>query len=228
MPSGVAEQVVKSAFYKWKPQDIVKDVPEAVTEETVVESTSSKPTTQKTGCPSSFSSSECYNGAVYDTYSWSQTISDIDVTVKVPEGVTTKNLAVSVSPSTISVKIKDSGQILLEGELCKKCKHSDVLWSLTKNKLEMHLEKATEMWWDCFLRSEPRLDLNKIDCSRPFEELSEEAQAKIEELTWNQERRRQGLPTSEELTMQEKLRKAWNAEGSPFSGPYDPNAVVFN
>ncbi|KAJ8945260.1 hypothetical protein NQ318_016681 [Aromia moschata] len=85
-----------------------------------------------------------------------------------------------------------------------------------------------DIWWNCLLKSEPELDISTIDCTRPYEDLPEEAQAKIQELQWNQERKRLGLPTSEEIVMQDKLKKAWNAEGSPFSGPFDPNAVVFN
>lgn len=235
LPKGVAEAVLRQSFYKWTPQNQVlakeKTVPEAVTE-TEVETCSveAQPAISKVEEISqrNFSSSEGYNGAIYDNYSWSQTINEIDINLKVPSNVTTKNLSINIVPSKISVKLKDSGAVLLEGELCNKCKHTDAIWSLDKNKLEIHLEKASEIWWDCLVQGEAKLDLTKIDCSRPYEELSEEAQAKIQELTWNQERKRLGLPTSEELHMQEKLKKSWNAEGSPFKGSYDPNAVIFN
>lgn len=228
---------MKHSFYKWKPQEKAEkdDVPEAITEveissagvsSEVVDSCSVETNRQlDSEC---FTSSESYNGAVYDNYSWSQTITEVEIIVKVPENVNTRNLAVSITPTSMSIKIKGSDQPLLEGTLCKKCKHMDAIWSLDKSKLEIHIEKTTEMWWDCLLQSEPKLDLTKIDCSRPYEELSQEAQAKIEELTWNQERKRMGLPTSDELIMQDKLKKAWNVEGSPFKGPYDPNAVIFN
>lgn len=238
LPKGLAEQVVKHAFFKWKPQETVKTdltvanevVPE-VAAETVIENTEiiEEPRKSlKVSREKCFTSSESYNGAVYTNYSWSQTISDVDIIVKVPENITTKNLSVAIHPNSISVRLKDSDEVLLEGGLCKKCKHTDAIWSIDKTRLEIHLDKSAEIWWDCLVQNEPRLDLSKIDCSRPFEELSDEAQAKIEELTWNQERKRLGLPTSEEIAMQEKLKKGWNVEGSPFKGPYDPNAVIFN
>lgn len=230
LPPGLAEQVVKHSFYKWKPQEkLENEVPEAITEVEVNNSDASDTIIEspvKVNNDEQFTSSESYNGAVYDNYSWSQTISDLDIIVKVPENVSRKNIEVSITPTSISVKAKDLP--LLQGTLCKKCKHTDAIWSLDKSKLEIHIEKTVEMWWDCLLETEPKLDLSKIDCSRPYEELSEEAQAKIQELTWNQERKRMGLPTSDELIMQEKLKKAWNVEGSPFEGPYDPNAVIFN
>lgn len=241
----MAEAVVKRSFMNWIPQNQVAAkenfVPEAITETEVetsaVEEVVTTEEPSKIASPVSgierkpregFSSSEGYNGAIYENYSWSQTITEIDVNVKIPPNVTTKNLLVHILPNKISVKLKGSDTPILEGELCHKCKHTDAIWSLDKCKLEMHLEKTSEIWWDCLIQGEPKLDLTKIDCSRPYEELSEEAQAKIQELTWNQERKRLGLPTSEELQMQEKLKKAWNVEGSPFTGPYDPNAVIFN
>lgn len=177
---------------------------------------------------SDFTTSEYYNGAAYDNYCWSQSIKEIDVSVKVPENVRTKDLSVSILSKKVSIALKTDKSIILEGELCQKCKQFDAIWSLDKSKLQIHLEKAVEMWWDCLFLSEPKLDVSKIDCSRPLEELPEEAQAKIEELTWNQERKRQGLPTSDELIMQDKLKKAWSAEGSPFKGPFDPSTVTFS
>lgn len=243
LPEGLAERLVRNTFYKWKPKDLTieSNVPEAVNEavvETSVEDVSSDldnatisdtaevlPTEKK---ETEFNSSECYNGAVYENYSWSQTISEIDIIVKVPPTVTTKHLIVNISTQNISVKLKNENLIILEGLLCQKCKHTDAIWSFDKGRLEIHLEKAYEMWWDCFLQSEPKLDIAKLDCSRPFEDLSEEAQAKIQELTWNQERKRLGLPTSDEIKMHDKLKKAWDMEGSPFKEPYNPNTVIFN
>lgn len=37
-----------------------------------------------------------------------------------------------------------------------------------------------------------------------------------------------GQMTSDQIKQQEMLRKAWDAEGSPFKGqPFDPNVVQF-
>lgn len=226
MPKGMAEDVVRHSFYKWMRQNQVDKKPaaEEVRKTSDVEEVVRK--TQKSTLQD-FSSAEGYNGAIYENYSWSQSIREVDINVKVPPEVTTKNLLVDIQPNKISVKIKHTNTTLLEGELCQKCKHTEAIWSLEKGKLEIHLEKVAEIWWDFLIQGEAKLDLTKIDCSRPYEELSEEAQAKIQELTWNQERKRLGLPTSEELQMQEKLKKAWNVEGSPFKGPFDPNAVIF-
>ncbi|XP_025836422.1 nudC domain-containing protein 3 isoform X2 [Agrilus planipennis] len=250
LPPGWAENLVKQAFLKYKPHNKrdTETLPESqvplptVETEVVTSSIEDQNKSDLNGIDisvnkcineelkekSNFHSSESYNGAVYNNYSWSQTITDVDVVIKLPENLTTKNLNVDIGPQKIDITLKGTGESLFSGILCQKIKYNDVLWALDKRKLNIHLDKVQEMWWNCLLQNEPKLDISKIDCSRPFEELPEDAQAKIEELAWNQERKIQGLPTSQELAMQETLKKAWNAEGSPFSGPFDLSKVEIN
>jgi hypothetical protein len=63
----------------------------------------------------------------------------------------------------------------------------------------VHLEKAQERWWDALLVSEPKIDLSCIDTTRNMYDLAQCEQMKIQEMMWNQERKRQGLPTSDQL-----------------------------
>ncbi|KAL1497364.1 hypothetical protein ABEB36_008346 [Hypothenemus hampei] len=248
LPAGLAESLVKSAYFKWIPKkssDIQvfgeDEIPEAVREEVVITEEVIKETSDhvenislekeqqrasKITMNQVFSKSESYNGAVYGNYCWSQTIKEVDIVVKLPENFNSKELEVVILPQSISIKIKN--EVILNGELCEKCKYTEALWSVDKQKLQIHLDKCKEFWWNYLVKTESQLDLSQIDCSRPFEDLPEDAQVKIEELGWNQERKKLGLPTSDEMARQEMLRKAWNAEGSPFSGPFDPSQVVFH
>jgi hypothetical protein len=55
-----------------------------------------------------------------------------------------------------------------------------------------------------------------------------ETQGAIRKILFDQDQQRKGKPTSEELQSEELLRKAWDAEGSPFRGtPFDPTKVDF-
>ena len=65
--------------------------------------------------------------------------------------------------------------------------------------LQVHLEKAQERWWDALLVSEPKIDLSCIDTTRHMHDLAQCEQMKIQEMIWNQERKCQGLPTSDQL-----------------------------
>ena len=46
---------------------------------------------------------------------------------------------------------------------------------------------------------EPKINTRKIDCSRPMEDLDDEAQAKIEEMMFNQRQKQLGKPQSHEM-----------------------------
>ncbi|RTG90779.1 uncharacterized protein DC041_0002761 [Schistosoma bovis] len=93
-------------------------------------------------------------------------------------------------------------------------------------KIQLCLDKVQERWWEAAFDGEDKLNTRKIDCSRPMHELDDEAQAKIQQLMYDEQRKRQGLLTSEQEKMKNILASAWNKEGSPFRGtPYDPSQV---
>ena len=52
-------------------------------------------------------SAECYNGAVLDRYSWSQTIKDIEVKIPVPSSITKgRDVGVEIKTSHLKVWLK--------------------------------------------------------------------------------------------------------------------------
>ncbi|KAK2584507.1 hypothetical protein KPH14_006880 [Odynerus spinipes] len=194
--------------------------------------------------------SDSYNGAVRDTYTWSQTITDIDVLVKLPKSsLKAKDLRVNIEAQRIkidarAIAIKEAIEgsetcsasnkepewtTIFEGELMFKTKKDESVWSLVPGYVSIHLEKASERWWDALITEEPKIELNKIDCSRNLDEMGSMEQMKIQELMWNHQQKLLGKPTSDQLKMEEIMKKAWNAEGSPFQGtPYDPSMIKFN
>nr|UPI11534.1 NudC domain-containing protein 3 [Mythimna separata] len=170
--------------------------------------------------------SDTYNGAEREKYLWSQNIMELDVTVKLPVDIkSSKDLKVIINPSDICVA-RRNGDIILKDSLPYKIKTIDSFWSISEGKLLMHLDKVQERWWNKLLNSEEPIDLDKIDCSRPLDDLPEDHVAKVREMQWNQERKMQGLPTSDEIRNIEVLKKAWNAPGSPFAGKeFDPSIL---
>ncbi|KAJ8727979.1 hypothetical protein PYW08_016364 [Mythimna loreyi] len=170
--------------------------------------------------------SDTYNGAEREKYLWSQNIMELDVTVKLPPDVkSSKDLKVTINPSDICVA-RRNGDIILKDSLPYKIKTIDSFWSISEGKLLMHLDKVQERWWNKLLTSEEPIDLDKIDCSRPLDDLPEDHVAKVREMQWNQERKMQGLPTSDEIRNMDVLKKAWNAPGSPFIGQeFDPSIL---
>ncbi|CAB3253685.1 unnamed protein product [Arctia plantaginis] len=170
--------------------------------------------------------SETYNGADREHYLWSQTIMELDVTVKLPPDIkSAKDLKVTLNTGDISI-LRKNGDIILKDSLPYKIKAIDSFWSVSEGKLIMHLEKVQERWWNKLLNNEEPIDLDRIDCSRPLDDLPEDQVAKVRELQWNQERKLQGLPTSDDIRNINILKKAWNAPGSPFQGQkFNPNIL---
>lgn len=63
---------------------------------------------------------------------------------------------------------------------------------------QINFEKKDEKWWEAVLVDEPKISVRKIDASRPMSDLDDEAQAKIEEMVYNDRLKKLGLPTAKE------------------------------
>lgn len=174
---------------------------------------------------------ESYNGAVRDNYSWSQSITDVDIHVKVPPNIQRgADVVVEIARKRVRVAYRDADGKLVDvvnGELTWDVHKEESMWSLVPGEhIHINLEKVQERWWEAVLVDEPKINVRKIDPSRPITDLDDEAQAKIEELMYNEQQKRLGLPQSHEKKVHDILREAWDAEGSPFKGqPFDPSIV---
>ncbi|ESO07290.1 hypothetical protein HELRODRAFT_170619 [Helobdella robusta] len=179
--------------------------------------------------------SESYNGAIRENYTWSQSILDLDIRVKVPAHIKKgRDVKVDIGRKHMKVSYVDqqlpkSSQLvaLVDGELSWDVHKDEAFWSLVPGEhIHISLEKVRDRWWDSLLTTEPKISVRKIDAQRPITELDDESQAKIEEMMYNERQKQLGLPQSHEKNMHEMLKKAWDVEGSPFRGqPFDLSKV---
>ena len=72
-------------------------------------------------------------------YKWRQTLQDVDVSLLLPNGTKARDLQIQFKPLFISVKVKSTGSVLLEGELCKSIKLEDSTWTVEQGTLDIHL-----------------------------------------------------------------------------------------
>ncbi|XP_050447287.1 nudC domain-containing protein 3 isoform X2 [Cataglyphis hispanica] len=183
--------------------------------------------------------SDSYNGAVRDNYIWTQTLNDLDVLVKIPEHVkiSKDTIRVNISSDEVKIDVKPLNSStdskwdnIFNGKLSFKIRKDESIWSIEAGKhINIHLEKATERWWEALIVDEPKIDLSKIDCSKHLDDMIPEEQMKVQKLMWNQQQKLLGKPTSEQIKMEATLKQAWNAKGSPFQGtPYDPTILKYN
>ncbi|XP_028273893.1 nudC domain-containing protein 3 [Parambassis ranga] len=171
---------------------------------------------------------DSYNGAMRDSYSWSQDYTDVEVRVVVPKTVVKgRQVSVSLQTSSVRVSVRDGGEekTLMEGEFTHKINTETSLWSLEPGQcVLLSLSKTSEVWWNAVLKGEKEIDINQINRERSMATVDEEEHAVLDRLTFDYHQKQQGRPQSHELKVHEMLKKGWDAEGSPFRGQqFDPS-----
>jgi len=142
-------------------------------------------------------------------YKWRQTLSDVDITVAVPEETRAKQLAIEIKRNRISVGLKGQPPILT-GELCKEIKVDESTWTLDdQREIAIHLEKATtSTWWDSVVQGHPKIDTTKIvPENSKLSELDGETRAMVEKMMFDNQQKQLGKPTSDEMKKLEMLEK---------------------
>lgn len=88
---------------------------------------------------------------------------------------------------------------IVDGELCEKVLVEDSFWSIEDNQyLNLNFEKATEVIWKTVIVGDVEIDTTKVDNSKKIDEFDDETQGHLRKVLYEQERKRMGLPTTEE------------------------------
>ncbi|XP_016976566.2 nudC domain-containing protein 3 [Drosophila rhopaloa] len=180
-----------------------------------------------------FSPSDYKNGSVFETHCWSQTLKDMEIQVHLPKDLeAAKKLNILIKAQHIKVSSKLSPEVVIvEGNLSERIKHNEAVWTIDQNRLLISCDKAKELWWERLFESDPKIDVKKIKCERYIDDLPEDTQATIEKLRVQQleaDKEQNEIRTSnpEQVITMDRLRTAWDVEGSPFKGqPFDPSIV---
>jgi hypothetical protein len=129
-----------------------------------------------------------------------------------------------------SIKILIKGENYFEGEFCEKIKPDDSNWSIEDNKfIILFLEKGQEIIWKSAFKGHKEIDTKTVDNSKKIDEFDTETQAALNKIVYEQNRKKNGLPTTEEEKKLNALKEAWNQPDSPFRGqPFDPSMFNLN
>lgn len=149
-----------------------------------------------------------YNGDSTEKYDWSQTIQEVTVQIPIPEGTTSKMMDIKIEPKKLFVKIKGQDNPILNGELAEKVKVEDSFWSIEDKKfINITFEKAYEAIWKTVLIGDKEIDPKTVDNSKRIEEFDLETQGHLQKVLYEQERKKQGLPTTEEEQQQKLMEE---------------------
>ena len=151
------------------------------------------------------------NGGQTDIYRWTQTLDEVTVYIAIPDGVTAKQLDVKILPKKLQVGVKGQPKII-DGELHKKVKVDDCLWTLetdsSKRTLQITFTKFEgQNWWNCVIEGDTEIDTQKVEPENSkLSDLDGETRSTVEKMMFDQQQKQKGLPTSEEMSKQDKLK----------------------
>jgi hypothetical protein len=147
------------------------------------------------------------HGSKTDKYSWSQTLSEVTVTIPLPSGTRAKDLETKITGTDFSIALKGKSTIV-SGKFKKSIKPSETDWQLEDGNLIVYLHKfGKQEWWSCVLDGEPEIDTTKIqpEATSNLSDLDGETRGVVEKMMFDQRQKQMGLPSSEEQEMMKKL-----------------------
>jgi tetratricopeptide (TPR) repeat protein len=137
-----------------------------------------------------------------DKLSWTQSNTEVTVTIKVPRGTRAKDLDVVVTPTRLLVKLKWYGRVF-DGPLSRRCKASESWWMLDddEGRIDLCIPKDdTHFWRSLFeggeMKSYYEILQELVQADEPipsYDELPGEAKDLVDELRERQELVSEGL-----------------------------------
>lgn len=149
------------------------------------------------------------NGADLENYSWTQTLSEVTITIPLTPGTARRLIICEIKKNSIKAGLKGK-HLILNGELSKPVKVDDCFWSIEDGKvLSILLTKQNQMeWWNCVVKGEPVINTQKVEPENSkLSDLDAETRQTVEKMMFDQRQKAMGLPTSEEQQKQEILKK---------------------
>lgn len=152
------------------------------------------------------------NGGIVDgKYVWTQTLSELNVVVPLPDNTRGRDLDVTIGKKRLRVGLKaNSPDRIVDAPLMKSVICDDSFWTVEDgNRLVVNLQKINQMeWWTAVCEGDPEINLQKIQPENSqLGDLDGETRQTVEKMMFDQRQKAMGLPTSDEQKKFEVLEK---------------------
>ncbi|EFA82684.1 nuclear distribution-like protein [Heterostelium album PN500] len=133
-------------------------------------------------------------------YTWTQTLSEVSVTIKTEKPVRGKDLDIKITQTHLTVKNKTLNTVYIDGDLYKPVNKSDCIW-----QIELYKTTSQE-WWSCVIKGHPEIDVQSIEPENTnLSDLDGDTRGMVEKMMYDQRQKAMGLPTSDEENKQKIL-----------------------
>ncbi|KAI3379664.1 hypothetical protein SNEBB_003226 [Seison nebaliae] len=149
------------------------------------------------------------NGYDFDHYSWFQTLGEVEIHVRLPFAVKSRDIKVDIKRRRIIVGLKGKDPILA-GEFYGEIKEEESFWTLSDNRVvEIQLQKIDEMsWWNCVVKGETEINTKKVQPENSqLSDLNGETRAMVEKMMVDNRNKQMGLPTTDEQKKMDAFNK---------------------
>ncbi|EGC37685.1 hypothetical protein DICPUDRAFT_29910 [Dictyostelium purpureum] len=143
-----------------------------------------------------------------ERYTWTQTLNDCTISIKLDNPVKSKDLLIKIDNDHLTVKNNTNNDTIINGKLHKNVKKNDCNWTLESGKnIEIELCKLKgQEWWASIIEGENEIDVTQIKPQNStLSDLDGETKAMVEKMMYNQTRKAQNLPTTDELEREKIL-----------------------
>jgi hypothetical protein len=150
------------------------------------------------------------NGGTTDKYTWTQTLSELCISLPLPPNTRARDLNVVMAKSHLKISLKSSPSTpIVDDSLSKTIIVDDSFWTIEDNSLVLTLQKLNQMeWWESPCQSDPKINLQKIQPENSnLSDLDGETRQTVEKMMYDQRQKAMGKPTSDEQQKQEMLKK---------------------
>jgi len=150
-------------------------------------------------------------GEVPGKYVWTQTLSEVSLTILVPDNTRGKDLNVTIGRNHLKVGMRGGTKTwIVDAPLTKTVIVDDSFWTVEDgNRLVINLQKLGQMeWWDSVCQDDSKIDVRKIQPENSnLGDLDGETRKTVEKMMFDQKQKALGLPSSEEQTKFDALEK---------------------
>jgi len=148
------------------------------------------------------------NGADLANYSWTQTLSEVEVKIpfKLPK-LKGREVVCSITKKHLKCGLKNQPPVI-DCDMPAEIKEEESFWTLNTGTITIAMEKIDQMsWWDQLIVTDPKINTKKVQpANSKLSDLDGDTRSMVEKMMFDQRAKAMGEPTSDERKKNDMLK----------------------